>query len=165
LHQGERRLLQQASERCFLHQPPSAYPLGSRPSSNVIVFLCDTQFECDRKTKDIASRSAAWRHCNKVSCHSSVMNLAICRLSYHAHAGFFITFLMRSFTIACTTIACTTIPCTRAFAYIATHAAFPPDLKVILYSVHVGEHSMQRYSNVRALRAQGTGTKCGECRQ
>jgi len=89
------------------------------------VFLRDTQFEGDQKTKDIASRSVAWSHCNKVSCESSVMNLAICRLSYHAHAGFFITFLMRSFTIACTTIACTTIPCTRAFAYIATSVTLP----------------------------------------
>ena len=39
------------------------------------VFLRDTQFEGDQKTKDIASRSVAWSHCNKVSCESSVMNV------------------------------------------------------------------------------------------
>ena len=45
------------------------------------VCLCDTQFECDDKTKDLATWSLACTHCNLLSCQSSVMHLAVCRLS------------------------------------------------------------------------------------
>jgi len=98
LHQGERCLLHQPSERCLVQQLASAYPqvhtreciaawqsalVQCTLSVYVMCFgcLCDTQFECDDKTKDLATWSLACTHCNLLSCQSSVMHLAVCRLS------------------------------------------------------------------------------------